>query len=212
MTSRDSSHDIAALLPDVDGLRRRCRALAVLESILGSDFPRYSYTRSWGEGEAAFMDDGDGNEWTIVFTADGAFIRVFDHESPMSPYRDEDRELWPGLTDGLPEVFASQLDDPDFVATAILWRRPGDETWQTGANIEFPPGPGPDGSGMLLILTDDLAARYAAWATDHYGIAVSAAAVQHVVEGRPLSDAVMRGLNPHARRDQIIASINVVLS
>lgn len=39
-----------------------------------------------------------------MFTAGGAFIRVFDHESPMTPYRSPDRELWPGLLNGVPTV------------------------------------------------------------------------------------------------------------
>ncbi len=30
----------------------------------------------------------------------------------MSPWRDEDMELWPGLVDGLPEEFHEQLEEP----------------------------------------------------------------------------------------------------
>jgi hypothetical protein len=35
------------------------------------------------------------------------FIRVFNHESSMSPYLDPDRTLWPGLLDGLPKAGAA---------------------------------------------------------------------------------------------------------
>ena len=36
-----------------------------------------------------------GNEYSIVFSPDGAFAYGFDHESPMSPYVN-DIKPWPG--------------------------------------------------------------------------------------------------------------------
>ena len=139
-------YDIAAKLPPIDVLRDRCKALAVLERIVGDSEPRYSYTRAWGEAEAALMNNGSGDEWAVVFTADGAFIRAFDHESAMTPYRNPDHELWPGLLDGIPTVFESQIEEPafgdeegQFVATAVLWRLWDDERWHAGQDIAFPP-------------------------------------------------------------------------
>ncbi|MCI4066866.1 hypothetical protein MRQ36_31610 [Micromonospora sp. R77] len=85
------------------------------------------------------MSNGSGDEWAAVCTADGAFIRVFDHESAMSPYRDPDGELWPGLLDGLPVVLRPWVRKPafcdetgQFVATAVLWRLTGDDRWYAG--------------------------------------------------------------------------------
>ena len=95
-------YDIAGKLPPVDVLRGRCRALAALERIIDGGESCYTYTREWGDDEAALMSNGGGDEYAIVFTADGTFIRVFAHESTMSPYRDQHRELWPGLLDNLP--------------------------------------------------------------------------------------------------------------
>ncbi|MFG1677431.1 hypothetical protein [Micromonospora sp. NPDC049282] len=204
-----TAYDIAAELPDIDVLKRRCRALAVLERILDGGHPYYAYDPAWGPDEAALMSNGSGDEWAVVFTADGVFIRVFDHESPMSPYAHEDRELWPGLLDGLPEVLGPLVAEPafgdeegHFVATAVLWRLDGDDRWQAGADITFPPRAGlyddvgPDGSGMLKILLDDIVERYVVFAEDYYEIAVDRAAVAHVVAHRPLTDAVTRTLNP----------------
>lgn len=92
-----TAYDIAAKLPPIDRLRERCKALAVLERIIDGGQPYYAYTSAWGKDEAALMSNGSGDGWAVAFTADGAFIRVFDHESAMTPYRDPDRELWPGL-------------------------------------------------------------------------------------------------------------------
>ncbi|SCL28881.1 hypothetical protein GA0074692_2623 [Micromonospora pallida] len=203
-------YDIAARLPTIDVLRERCRALAVLARILDDGVPYYDYTPTWGKDDAALMSNGSGDEWAVVFTADGAFIRVFDHESTMSPYGDPDAELWPGLIDGIPAALHPQLAEPafcdeegQFIATAVLWRLAGDDRWRAGEGIAFPPlrGPyddiGPDGSGMLEILLDDIVDRFVAFASDYYEIEVDRALVEHVVAQQPLTDAVIRALNPH---------------
>ena len=204
-----NAYDMALALPSIDVLRGRCQALAVLERVVGGDGAFYSYTRAWGAGEAAFMDSGSGDEWAIVFTGGGAFVRVFDHESPMTPYRDPDHELWPGLLDGLPAVFAPQIAEPAFgddegrfIATAVLWRLAGDDRWHAGRSIDFP-GPrgpydqaGPDGTSMLEILAGDVADRYVRFAADYYEVDVDRAAVEHILGRRPLTDAVVHALNP----------------
>lgn len=196
------------MLPTIDVLRSRCKALATLERIVDGGEPYYTYTRSWGDDEAALMSNGGGGEWAIVFSSDGAFIRVFDHESAMSPYRDSDREVWPGLLDGVPAMFRPQIEEPafsdeegDFLATAVLWRRAGDERWHAGEGIIFPPSRGPydtdpDGTAMLKILLDDIVDRYVQFAGDYYEMEVDRADVEHVMGHRPLSDTVVQALNP----------------
>jgi hypothetical protein len=117
-----TAYDIAAKLPAIGRLRERCIALAVLERIIDGGHPYYTYTPAWGEDEAALMSNGSGDEWAVVFTTDGAFIRVFDHESAMTPYRDPDRQLWPGLLDGVPAVLRPQVEEPAFGdETDISW-------------------------------------------------------------------------------------------
>ncbi|MFY1703032.1 hypothetical protein ACN28G_15015 [Micromonospora sp. WMMA1923] len=201
-------YDIAAKLPSIGVLRDRCRALAVLECIVDGGEPCYAYTRAWGDDEAALMSNGSGDEWAVVFTADGAFIRVLDHESAMTPYRDPEHELWPGLLEGIPAVFCPQIEEPafgdeqgKFLATAVLWRLSDDARWHTGEDITFPPPRGPydtdpDGSHRLEILLDDIVDRYVIFAKDHYGIEVDPMVIEHVVAHRPLTDVVVQALNP----------------
>lgn len=206
-----NAYDIAVSLPSIERLRGRCKALAVLERIVDGGWPYYTYTSAWGQDEAALMSNGSGDEWAVVFTTDGAFIRVFDHESPMTPFKDPDREPWPGLLEGIPEVFLPQVEEAafsdevgQFIATAVLWRLTGDDHWHAGEGITFPPqrGPyddnGPDGTGMLRILLDDIVDRYVEFAEDYYEIEVDRAAVEHVVAHRPLTEAVVKALNPEA--------------
>jgi hypothetical protein len=153
------------------------------------------------------MSNGSGDEYSIVFTDAGVFIRVFDHESEMTPYANDDHALWPGLLDGLPPQFRPHVSEPAFCdegtlnATAVLWRSVDDGRWNTGAGITFPPSRGPydtspDGAERLNILGDDIVDRYVDFASDYYEIEVDRAAVAHVVAMRPLTDAVVRALNP----------------
>ena len=154
------------------------------------------------------MSNGGGDEWSIVFGCDGAFIRVFDHESAMSPYRDPDRELWPGLLNGAPAEFRPQFEERafsdeqgHFLATAALWRLSADERWHAGEGIAFPPSRGPydtdpDGTALLAILLDDIVDRYIEFAGDYYEMDVDRATVEHIVGQLPLTDAVVQALNP----------------
>ncbi|MFD9672648.1 hypothetical protein ACFWAO_12185 [Streptomyces sp. NPDC059981] len=62
----------------------------------------YSFNAGWADGEEmASMRNGSGDEYSIVFSAAGAYARGFDHESPMSPFGN-DGEPWPGVVDEVP--------------------------------------------------------------------------------------------------------------
>jgi hypothetical protein len=211
-------YDIVDRLPSIEVLRDRCRAIAVLEIIQGSDYAYYTYA-AWGDDEAALMSNGSGDEYSIVFTDSGVFIRVFDHESEMTPYANDDHALWPGLLDGLPPQFRPHVSEPAFCdeghlnATAVLWRRISDSRWYAGTGIAFPPSRGPydtspDGADRLNILCDDVVDRYVDFAGDYYEIEVDRAAVAHVVAMRPLTDAVVRALNP----DTTLADVDSAVS
>jgi hypothetical protein len=58
------------ILPPIEQLIRRCRALAVLDLILSPEwqYRYYSFNSKWSDAEQmASMRDGCGNEWWIVF-------------------------------------------------------------------------------------------------------------------------------------------------
>jgi len=202
-------YDIVGRLPPIAVLRDRCRALAVLELIQGTGYEYYRFT-AWGGDEAALMSNGSGDEYTIVFGEAGVFVRLFDHESAMSPYAaSDDTELWPGLLDGLPPEFAGHVTEPafcdggDLIATAVLWRRTTDDRWHAGAGITFPPSRGPydispDRTDRLSIRCDDIVDEYVDFASDYYETEIDRDAVAHVAALRPLTDEVVRALNPES--------------
>ncbi|MFM9614305.1 hypothetical protein [Streptomyces niveiscabiei] len=201
-----TAHDVARELPGITELRDHCRSLAVLEAILSPEWADrcHSFDTDWSETEeAASMRDGSGDEYSIVFSPAGAYLRGYAHESPMSPYGNDGP--WPGVLDEVPEVFAPYVDEPAFsdedgmpVVTVCLWRRTGDEGWSAGA-IDFPESfhGDPDGAESLFaLLTDRSAEAFQEWAKDYYETEVDLEAIRHVLASRPLTEEVVTRLNP----------------
>jgi hypothetical protein len=203
--------DVAKALPDIDAVRDRSRALAMLDAILSPDWESryYSYDAAWSDDEEmASMRDGSGGDYSIVFSQAGALVRCFDHESVMSPY--VTGALWPGLVESVPEAFAGCVAEPAFTAegaspngdllraTAVLWRETGDGGWHTG-DIAFPDSDGadPDGADWLLdLLTDPAPTGYALFAEEYFEVKVDVQAVRLVYALTPLTEELVQWLNP----------------
>ncbi|KAK1184454.1 hypothetical protein B7755_044000 [Streptomyces sp. NBS 14/10] len=198
-------HDIARQLPEIAVLRDHCRSMAMLEAVLSPEWADryYSFDAHWSESESmASMRNGSGDEYSIVFSAAGAYIRGFAHESPMSPYAEDGP--WPGVLDDVPEVFRACVEEPAFsdedgmpVITACIWREPGDDGWKTGT-IDFPEEAtgDPDGAEYLFpLLVDRSAEAFQRWAEDYYEVPVNLQAVRHVLSSRPLNKGMVSTLN-----------------
>ncbi|MEU9477033.1 hypothetical protein [Streptomyces sp. NPDC048191] len=199
-------HDVARQLPEVAVLREHCRSLAVLEAVLSPEWAdRYhSFDDHWSERESmASMRNGSGDEYSIVFSPAGAYVRGFAHESPMSPYAEDGP--WPGVLDEVPEAFRPCVEEPAFsdedgmpLVTACMWRETGDGGWAAGT-IDFPgeASGDPDGAGHLFqLLVDRSPEAFQRWAEDYYEVPVSLEAVRHVFSSRSLTEEVARALNP----------------
>ncbi|AXK35438.1 hypothetical protein DVA86_25100 [Streptomyces armeniacus] len=214
-------HDVAAVLPGIPVLRDLCRSMAMADAVLNpDDEPYYSFNAGWSETEElASMRTGSGDEFDIVFSSAGAYIRGFDHESPLSPYhRDDVPAPWPGVVDTVPAVFRGLVSEPAFtdedgtpVVTVCMWRQEGDDRWQAG-QIDFPGGhPDPDGSDWLFgLLADPTPEAFQAFAEDYYETAVDIEAVRHVYGLRPLDHSAVAGLNPDASYDDLVAAAEAI--
>lgn len=151
--------EFASRLPEPAELERRWRIISVI--FAAADAERFIYEKSYKDTETrvGIFENGGGDSAGVFFTDNGAFIRVFDHESEMSPY--EKGKLWPGLIDGLPEQFKPYLsaavfsDEPEFPAmTLALWNT-GDG-WQHGKPQLKPNGEEPEATDwMFRILLED---------------------------------------------------------
>ncbi|MFI6588095.1 hypothetical protein [Embleya sp. NPDC050493] len=205
-----SVYEVTRRLPEISIVRDRSRAMAMLDAIMSPDweFRFFSFDSHWSPTEEmASMRDGSGNEYSIVFSAAGAFARGFDHESPMAPYRDRPAAVWPGLMDTVPAVFRACVEEPAFCgadgtprATVCLWRTHSDLSWRSGA-VDFPSRDGGDADGaeqLFDVLADGRPEAYRRFAADYYEVAVDLEVVRHVYALRPLSQALVSSLNPEA--------------
>ncbi|MEU3611314.1 hypothetical protein ABZ725_03200 [Streptomyces sp. NPDC006872] len=210
-------HETAAHLPGPAELRTHLRALAVLDAAICDDpqFCCYAFDATWGPGkEAALMDNGSGDDFSVLFTPAGVLIRGFAHESEMSPYGTDNEQVWPGVIDDVPASLRPLLDEPAFHdegidaprVTACLWRETGDTTWHAGSTIAFPAGSeDPDGSGFLFqLLSDPSPEAVQAYFEDYYERPVPLEAVRHVLAGHPLTPAIAAALNPAALSDDAL--------
>ena len=210
--------DLARQLPGIAELREHCRALATLEAVISPDWESryYSFNSAWAPGQQmASMRDGSGNEWSIVFSAAGAYVRGFDHESPMTPYGSDNDGPWPGVLDTVPEAFREFVEEPAFcdedgmpVVIACLWRGGDDDCWQTG-EIEFPDErTDPDGADALFeLLADRSPEAYVRFAEDYYETSLNLASVTAVLSRQPLTATLVATLNPDVTLENLAADL-----
>lgn len=199
-----TAHDVARALPDIPVLWETSRSLAMLEAILCPDWEwrQYSFDSRWAPGEEmASMRNGSGDSYSIVFSAAGAFIRGFDHESPMSPFGGDSDQLWPGLVDSVPEVFADCVAEPAFSAddileaTVCLWRQEKDDRWHLG-DVDLPEGDDPDGASRLFeLLVDGSPEGYQRFAKDVHERSLDVSAIRRIFALEPLTDDLVHRLN-----------------
>jgi hypothetical protein len=154
-----STRDLSRL-PNVDGLCRTLQSMAMLDAVLCPEweYRYYSFEAAWAAGEqVGSMRNGSGDDFFAHFGPAGCWLKGFDHESPMSPYRESQQRPWPGVLDAVPAEFAACLRERAFGVedvTFCIWRRNDDKDWQMGP-VEFPPDrPDPDGSAFLLSALD----------------------------------------------------------
>lgn len=212
-------------LPDPVELKRRSRALAILDRIftafVDSDLRKFRFIERWRDGESlAAMENGGGDDYSIVFTADGVYLRGFDHECMMNIYgQTATNEYWPGLTDGLPEQFQRFIREPEFtldgdpLLTVCLWRRPTDESWQLSRTLTYPENdPSEDGSEWLLSnLTEWTVAEVSGNLESYHELSgpPDAEALSAIMGGDALTADLVYRLNPDADIDGVVAEARI---
>ena len=197
-----SAAELAARLPDLGTTRAWARALAAVEAVVSPEweYRYFSFDATWADDEQmASMRNGSGDEWSITFTPAGAYLRGFDHESPLSPYGQQPYRVVAGLLEPVPPELREAASDPawhlDGVpgTTLSLWRLSSDDGWHHGRPEGSPAVP--DGSELFDELDGD-ASTYTAFASDYYEVDVDQGAVEHVYAGRPVTEELARRLNP----------------
>lgn len=202
-----STRDLTGL-PQPGALECLCQSLALLDAILLPPWEdRYHmFTAHWQPGQRlASYRNGSGDEYYLLFTTQGAILKGFVHDAPMSSYRHQPPTPWPGVLDQVPAAFAAFLAEPAFALDEVsfcLWRTLADATWQIGP-VAFPPGADPDGSAYLLAHLDGHPQTYLAWTEDYLeedGVPhpPPLTLIERLYAHDPLTEDMVRGLNARA--------------
>jgi hypothetical protein len=195
-------------LPAVVELRRLCQSLAMLDAVLMPEWDNryYSFDAHWGDGEMlASMRNGSGDTYAILFTAAGAIIKGYAHESEMGRYAAESGRPWPGVVEQVPPEFQPMLAEPAFPleeTSFCVWRKADAALWEVGA-IRFPEGEDPDGSRLLLSVLDGNPRTYQEWSEEYYERSVPLDAVEAVYQHQPLDGHLLGQLNPDITVDEL---------
>ncbi|WP_380161891.1 hypothetical protein [Kineococcus sp. R86509] len=216
---------LARRLPNPQELRQHCQGLAMLDAIQAEDPTDryYSFDASWSPTEQlASMDDGSGNSWSITFTPDGAWLRGFDHESPMSPYGEPFDLDWlaavPQPLRGAAAEVAFTDGDLPLLTLACWWlhlapdaeRGPhpgGEQRWHPVQLRGSVPADLNDGSGWLLAEFDadpgTSPEAYRSFAADYYETELERDDIAHVLALQPLREDLVQRLNPQRTLAQL---------
>jgi hypothetical protein len=193
-----STRDLSKF-PKPSALQRLLQAQAMLDAILEEewDYRYYSFNAKWSATEKmGSMRNGCGDDYFAVFDAAGCFLRGFDHESVMSPWRATPPRVWPGVLEHLPTQFKTSLNEPAFHmedTTFCIWCLADDLAWSCGS-MEFPPGEDdPDGSEWMLSSLSGKPETYLQFAKEYFELDVALGAIARVYNHEPLSAALLSG-------------------
>lgn len=190
---------VLASLPPPATLERICKGIATLDAMLSEDWERryYSFDASWDKKakcRMASMRNGSGDDWFIVFTPAGAFVKSFWHE-----YKPESVDA---IYAGLPRSLAKQRrEDAFMIEDGVTFGGYHDGvTWVLRGNAK-------PLAEELAILSGDPAA-YRSYVAAYFEQKIPLAAVEHVLAGKKL-DAKLVG---RITKDQTLADLKSELA
>lgn len=179
-------------LPSIAALGRQMQSLALLDAILEAEwqYRYFSFDAKWSKTEQmGSMRNGSGDDLFALFDSSGCFLRGFDHESVMSPWRSRHKKVWPGVLDHVPSEMSAALNEPAFHmedTTFCIWRLGDDPNWRVG-RVDFPEGDDPDGSEWMLSLVAGSPLDYQTFAADYFEVDVPLEPVKEIFAHAPLS-------------------------
>lgn len=185
-----STRNLSAL-PNKEVLKKKAKALAVLDAIFAPDWEDryYSYNSKWGEGEECFeMRNGSGTEMHVLFLEGGCAINGFVPE--CVPHSKS------SLTKNLPKMFQEFIygEPVNSIGTTFCLWTTGSHKWHVGAL-----GQESDQSEEVLRIFGNSIEEYISWASDYFSDVAETgdefnAAVSKIFRGVTLTDDIVSKL------------------
>lgn len=212
-----SMRRIDLLRPVVD-LERLTKAIALLDAILEPewDYRYYSFNQAWDEAakqRLASMRNGSGDEWQLVFSPEGAFLKGFAHESSLAS-----ESFAPArFVDGLPPTLtrlASEVSLAMETTTFCAWCIDGLHWSRANIDTATPAHEGtdddPDGSAHLLSILDGNPETYRFYAAEYFEENVPVVAITALYEGKLLTAELLHAIAPHRSLDELAADLDEI--
>jgi hypothetical protein len=173
-------------LPEPTELERICKGLAALDAMMSDDWESryYSFNKAWNKKRKermASMRNGSGDDWFIVFSASGVFVKAFWHEYPRDPgaggtRADNDVDA---IYKGLPKGLAHHRKEAAFLMDDVTFGGWHDgKAWTLRGNAK----PMKDELAMLA----GAAKAYRAYADAYFEVELPLDAIEHVLSGNKL--------------------------
>lgn len=198
-------------LPPIEDVMKRAQALAALDLIMSPEWDSryYSFNFQWSPDERmASMRNGSGDEWWIVHHREGwAALKGLDHESDA--WNEGRSELSCQLQELIPEGYGDFAREPAFVwhttsFAYVYW--PKTRSWTRANNgTEFSDLEA--GEGWLLDLLTAPPSAYVTFASEYFERDVPLALVEHIYALHPITDDIVRALNPDVSYDEIATEL-----
>ncbi|RTL35657.1 MAG: hypothetical protein EKK48_28670 [Candidatus Melainabacteria bacterium] len=210
---------VSRMLPDIPNLVRVCKAIAMLDAILCTDWSLryYSFNSFWNKDDAsemmASMRDGTGDHYFIWFTRQGAAIKGLAQDSLLNPVHN-DGHPFPEIFAQFPAELSYFLKEAAFMiddTTFCYWRRNCDNEWHSG-KIKFPANVGtdPDGSRTMLKILDGKPKTYVDYAREYFDLEIAEEDVKHVYQLKPLNAELLIRLHCERNLDQLSDEIKEI--
>ncbi len=130
----------------------------------------YRFYDNWKDGVSlATYENGGGDDVVVLFKNGCVLIKGFDHESEVSPYAQEEYEVWPGIYEGAPSELLQELGDESLEkdhVTFCFWLFSKETAWRQGP-VVFNGGED-DGSNWLLDSIKFNAYQFFEWANEYF--------------------------------------------
>jgi len=185
------------LLPDIDAIRCRSQALAMLDAIISPEWEDryYSFDTNWSEGEEmASMRNGSGDDWFILFTHFGAAIKGFAHETTIA----RDKSYINNIQSQIPQEFSSFLTEPAFsmdYASFCFWRKAEESSWNKVTCTDPELVKTDDGSIEYLSILIESATSYEKYAEECYEVSLPLSSIDSIYTHAPLTEKLVKSIN-----------------
>ncbi|UUZ82514.1 hypothetical protein LJK88_50660 [Paenibacillus sp. P26] len=198
-------------LPGPNSLQKLMRIQATLNIVLcQEEWLRYHRYVQGSNSDVwmAKIDNGSGNHFMILFSSKGTIIKGFDHESELSPYAQDEHEVWPGIYESVPHELLSLLDD-DAVekndVTFCIWHEPNDVRWQKG-KVKIPKGAS-DGLGIFVNSIFPTPKAFVEFAEDYFETTPPMDIVEQIYNDFPITTEMIQLLNPNSEPKEVLQEL-----